>query len=159
MRHFPAFCARIPGRSLFALSSEKLDRLGGFGCIFYILYKKAPDNIAAFRLKIGRSQVPLQPFKLMGCWNLDRLLWQPWRRRHTFGLVCLARQKWMLKLDFFANVRIYGRAYTHISAELFMLQIGRFKKKLRRSEDTSISRFLRTHTWEEPSHIIIWKPG
>ena len=40
-----------------------------------IFTKKAPDNIAAFGLKIGRTYTPLQPFKVTGCWNLDRLMW------------------------------------------------------------------------------------
>ena len=121
--------------------------------------KKAPDNIAAFGLKIGRINAPLQPFKLTDCWNLDRLLWPPWRWCHTYGMVCLAHQKWMLKLEFLAHFRICGRAFTHVSAELFKFEIGCFYKKLRPSEDWSFWRFLHAHSWEEPFHIFVWKTG
>ena len=33
--------------------------------------KKVPNNIAASRLKIGHTYVPLQPFEAMTCWNLN----------------------------------------------------------------------------------------
>ena len=54
--------------------------------------KKVPDNIAALRLKIGRSYAVLQPFKATSCWNLNQLFWPLSRWRQTFGLVCLAGQ-------------------------------------------------------------------
>ena len=63
----------------------------------------------------------------------------------------------MLKLEFLAHFRIYGRAYTHVSAELFGLQIDRFKKKLRPFEDTSFFHFLSAHTWEELFTVIFLK--
>ena len=90
--------------------------------------------------------------------NLDRLLWQPWRRRHTFGLVCRPRQKWMLKLEFLAHFCICGRAFTHVSGELFKFKIRYFYKKIRLSEERSFSRFLSAYTWEELFEVIIWKP-
>ena len=127
--HFPTFYARIPGRTLFTLLSENLARCEGFGGIFNIFYKKAPDNIAIFRLKTGRSYAQLQPFKLTGCWNLDRLLWPPWRWRHTYRMVCLPYQKLMLKLEFLAHFRIFCRAHTHVSGELFGFEIRCFYKK------------------------------
>ena len=43
---------------------------------------------------------------------------------------------------------------THVSAELFGLQIDSFNKKLRLFEDALFSRFLLAHSWEEPFHIF-----
>ena len=42
--------------------------------------KKVPNNIAASRLKIGHTYVPLQPFEAMACWigiSTSYLVWQP----------------------------------------------------------------------------------
>ena len=71
-----------------------------------------------------------------------------------YGLVCLPLHQSILKLEFFDDFRIYGRAFNPVSAELFQLQIGCFKKKLRPSEDGSFSLFLCTHAWEEHFSII-----
>ena len=65
----------------------------------------------------------------------------------------------MLNLEFLADFRTYGKAFTHVSAELFKFEIGRFRKKLQPSEDRSFSRFLRAHGWEEPFRIIVGKTG
>ena len=56
----------------------------------------------------------------------------------------------MFQLEFLAHFRTEGRAFTHVSTELFKFKIACFKKKLQPSEDTSFSHFLRAHTWEEP---------
>ena len=117
--------------------------------------KKAPDDIATFRLKIGRSYAVLQPFKATSCWNLNLLFWRQSKRRCTFELVCLPHENSILKFEFFDDFPTYGRAHTLISAELLQLQIGRFKKKLWPSEDKSFSHFLCAHTWEEPFCIIV----
>ena len=76
-----------------------------------------------------------------------------------FGLFLLAWQKYHLELEFFADFHIFCRELPHVSREVSRFEIGRFKKKLWSSEDTSFSRFLSVHTWEEPFHIIVWKPG
>ena len=47
-----------------------------------------------------------------------------------------------VKIEIFGDFRIYGRAYTPVSAELFKFEIGRFWKKLKPSEDTAFSRFF-----------------
>ena len=72
-----------------------------------------------------------------------------------YGLFCLAWQKHMLKLESFHDFHIFARAFTHVSSELFKLEIACFEKKLRPSEDAPFSHFLRTHTWEEPFRIIV----
>ena len=38
---------------------------------WYFFTKKVPNNIAASRLKISHTYVPLQPFEAMACWNLN----------------------------------------------------------------------------------------
>ena len=120
---------------------------------------KTPGNIAASRLKIGRTYAPLQPFKAKLCWNLNRLFWPLLRRRRTFAPLRLTSQISLFQLEFFDDFRTQGRAYTPVSAELCKLKIAGFEKKLRPSEDRSFSRFLRAHTWEEPFGIITRKPG
>ena len=132
----------------------------GYLAEFLIFFSgKGPNNIAAFRLKIARTQVPLQPFEPTGGWNLNLVFWRPWRRRHTFGLVCLARPKWMLELEFLADFYIFCRACTHVSGELFRFEIRRSPKKLRPSENGSFWRFLRARGLEEPFQVIVGKPG
>ena len=54
--------------------------------------KKGPGNIAALRLKIGRTYATLQPFEATMGWNLNQLFWPLPRWPQTFGLVCLAGQ-------------------------------------------------------------------
>ena len=54
--------------------------------------KKGPGNLAASRLKIGRTYAPLQPFKAKSGPNLNQLFWPLVRWRCTFGLGCLAGQ-------------------------------------------------------------------
>ena len=54
--------------------------------------KKGPGNIAALRLKIGRTYLTLQPIEATMGWNLNQLFWPLPRWPQTFGLVCLAGQ-------------------------------------------------------------------
>ena len=157
--HFSAFCLRIPGRCLFAFSPGYLARLGECGWIFDLFYKKGPGNIAAFRLKIGRTYTPLQPLKATWSRNLNRLFWPLPRWRQTFGLVCLAGQQNMFQQEFLAHFRTQGRAYTHVFAEVFRYPIAYIKKSYGRSKICQFLAFLLTQTWEVPFHICAGKPG
>ena len=139
---FPAFCLRIPGRCLFAFSPGYLARLGECGWIFDIFYKKGPGNIAAFRLKIGRTYTPLQPLKATWSRNLNRLFWPLPRWRQTFGLVGLAGQRNTFQLEFLAHFRTQGRAY-NVFVRVFGFQIACIEKKLRPFEDTAFIYRLR----------------
>ena len=107
----------------------------------YLIFctKMAPDDIAALKLKIGRSYAVLQP---MLCCNLNRLFWPLLRRRRTFAPVPLTSQISLFQLEFFDDFRTQGRAYMPVSAELCQSKIACFKKKLRPSEDRSFPRFF-----------------
>ena len=76
-----------------------------------------------------------------------------------FGLFWLPRQKYDLELDFLADFHIFCRELPHISRNASRFEIERFRKKLRPSEDTSFSRFLTEHTWEDPFRTVTQKPG
>ena len=115
---FPLFAYADPGG---AFSPYRLETW--LDCTYlaeFLIFftKKGPGNIAASRLKIGRTYAPLQPFKAKLCWNLNRLFWPLLRRRRTFAPLRLTSQISLFQLEFSDDFRTQGRAYTHVSAEL-----------------------------------------
>ena len=117
--HFPLFAYANLGGAFSHFHLKAWLELADLAEFLTFFTKKGPSNIAASRLKIGRTYASLQPIEATMGWNLNRLFWpMPWWRR-TFGLVCLAGQQNMFQLEFWAHFRTQGRAYTHVCAEVF----------------------------------------
>ena len=156
---FPIFSAHTWGEP-FGMIAWKPGQTSPIWLNFwYFFTKKGPGNIAALRLKIGRTYLTLQPIEATMGWNLNQLFWPLPRWPQTFGLVCLAGQKNMFQLEFLAHFRTRGRAYAHVFDEVFGFQIACIEKKLWPFEYTPFFPLFSAHTWWEPFGMIAWKPG